>query len=95
MAGEYRSEAVLALLPSEMADAIRAGLRIGFANKPMTGVQVRLDLAADMANAYEAAGQQHYADGLRDGTMVPLIPLYGSRSGPDRYWAPGELFFSS
>lgn len=93
MAGEYRTEAVLAKLPVQMADAIRAGMRIAYTNKPIEGCRICRDMAPEMADAYEAAGEQRYADGLRDGSMVPLIPLYGYVQ--DRYWAPGELFFRS
>ena len=91
MAGEYRTEAVLAKLPPKLSAAIRNGLRIGLTSQPMTGVVIRRDMADDMATAYAAAGENRYADGLRSGAMVPLIPL----SGPDRYWAPGELFFTA
>jgi len=91
MAGEYRTEAVLAKLPPKLATAIRGGLRIGLTNQPMTGVVLRRDMADEMAAAYEAVGEPRYADGLRSGAMVPLVPV----SGPDRYWAPGELFFKS
>lgn len=91
MAGEYRTEAVLAKLPQKLANAIRSGLRIGLTNQPMTGVTIRRDMADEMAAAYEAAGEQRYADGLRSGAMVPLKPS----CGPDRYWTPGELFLRS
>lgn len=57
----------------------------------MRGVALRGDLAADMADACEKAGCRKYADGLRDGSMVPLVP----RSGMDKIWAPGELFLKS
>ena len=91
MAGEYRTEAVLAKLPVKLATAIRSGLRIGLTNQSMAGVTLRRDLTEEMAAAYEAAGERRYADGLRNGAMVPLVPS----SGPDRDWAPGELFFKS
>lgn len=91
MAGEYREEAVLAKLPEKLASAIRGGLRIGLTNQPMVGVRLRRDMSDEMATAYEAAGEQKYASGLRSGAMVPLVPS----AGPDRYWAPGELFLAS
>jgi hypothetical protein len=91
MVGDYRTEAVLAKLPGPLASAIRDGLRIGLANQPMAGVTLRRDMAEDMAKAFEAAGENKYARGLRGGTMMPLVP----HNGPDRYWAPGELFFTS
>ncbi len=91
MGGEYRTEAVLAKLPVPLANAIRGGLRIGLATQPMEGVTLRRDMAEDMAKAFEAAGENKYARGLRGGSMVPLVPHNGS----DRYWAPGELFFTS
>ena len=91
MAGEYRTEAVLAKLPEKLAAAIRNGLRIALTCTPMTGVSRRGDLSEEMATAYEAAGEPHYADGLRSGAMVPVVPS----DGCNRYWAPGELFFTS
>lgn len=91
MAGEYRSEAVLNKLPAKLAKALREGLRIGLTNQPMTGVKLRHDMTEEMAAAYEAAGEKRYANGLRSGDMVPLVPL----SGPEHYWAPGELFLMS
>ncbi len=92
MAGEYRKEEVLAKLPEKLADAIRGGLRIGLTNRPMVGVELRRELASEMAEAFEAAGEMKYADGLRSGEMVPLVP---KGAAGDRYWMPGELFFTS
>ena len=91
MAGEYRTEAVLAKLPIKLADAIRGGLRIGLTSQPMAGVTLRRDLAGEMADAYEAAGEERYATGLRSGEMVPLVPI----TRINRYWKPGELFILS
>lgn len=91
MAGEYRMESVLARLPEQLARSLREGLRIGLTNQPTTGCKICKDLANDMADAYEKIGETEYANGLRSGTMVPLTPL----SGPDKYWAPGELFFKT
>ena len=92
MAGEYRTEEVLAKLPEKLADAIRDGLRIGLTNRPMTGVKLKREMAAEMAEAFEQAGELKYAEGLRSGAMVPLVP---AASPEDRYWKPGELFFTS
>lgn len=92
MAGEYRLPEVLAKLPAAIADPIRNGnLRIALANQPMAGVVARPELSADMAIAYEAAGERKYANGLRSGSMVPItVP-----SRTQKYWAPGELFLRS
>jgi hypothetical protein len=91
MAGEYREASVLEKLPKKLSDAIRGGLRIAFTDGPLDGVKVRKDLAEEMATAYETAGLMKYANGLRDGSMVPLIPS----PDPYRYWEPGELFLRS
>lgn len=91
MAGEYRTERVLQKLPKKLADAIRNGLRIALTGQPMTGVSVRHDMSEEVAAALANAGEQRYADGLRNGDMVPVIPL----SGPQNYWSPGELFMRS
>lgn len=64
MAGEYRTEAVLAKLPAALAKAIRGGLRIGLTNQPMTGVTIRKDMTDEMAQAFEKAGELKYATGL-------------------------------
>lgn len=92
MAGEYRAPEVLAKIDPDLARDIRAGsLRLAKANQPITGAVVRHDLAEPMAVEYEAIGMDRYARELRDGTCVPITI---GRSA-DKYWAPGELFFTS
>ncbi len=91
MAGEYRTEAVLQQLPAHLADKIRNGLRIGLTNQPMSGVLLCRDLTEPLAEAFDAIGQTKYADGLRNGSMVPLMPMHG----PEKVWAPGELYMKS
>lgn len=88
MAGEYRTEAVLGKLPTGLAQAIRDGLRIALTDVPMYGVVAHLELSAEMAAAFEAAGEIKYAEGLRTGTMIPVHPYR-------KCWKPGELFFRS
>ena len=93
MAGEYRTEVVLKQLPADVAAMIRTGrLRIALAARPMTGVVQRPDLRERLAAAYaRIAGMERYADGLRNGSMVPVA----EQGGGDRIWAPGELFMRS
>ena len=94
MAGEYRAEEVLKQLPEDIAQAIRTGgLRIAVAAQPMVGVVRRPDLSERLAAVYSPiAGMAKYADGLKDGSMVPVVAL---DAGGDRIWAPGELYFKS
>jgi len=92
MAGEYRLSEVLSKISPRFADRIRQGeLRIALTSQPITGATRLPQLAEELAAEYEVAGQSKYAKGLRDGFIVPIsIPL-----APDRYWKPGELFFTS
>ena len=94
MAGEYRAEEVLKQLPEDIAQAIRTGgLRIALAAQPMAGVVRKPDLRERLAAAYrQIAGMAKYADGLMDGSMLPVV---AQNVGGDRIWAPGELFFKS
>lgn len=93
MAGEYRTEEVLKQLPADVAAMIRLGrLRIAMAAQPMAGVVRRPDLKDRLIEAYAGIpGMERYIEGLRDGSMVPVVETGGS----DRVWAPGELFFKS
>jgi hypothetical protein len=91
MAGEYRKKEVLDKLPADLAVMIRRGLRIGLTGQPMTGVRRIEELSDKLADAFEAAGEDHYAEGLRSGAMVPLVPA----ATGGKTWAPGELFFTS
>jgi hypothetical protein len=73
----------------ELANTIHDGLRIAFTDGPLVGVKIRKDLTEEMAAAYETAGLTKYANGLRNGSMVPLIPS----SDLDNliiYWEPRE-----
>ena len=94
MAGEYRTEEVLKQLPEDIAQANRTGgLRIALAAQPMAGVVRRPDLRERLAAAYaRIAGMGKYAQGLLDGSMVPIV---AQNVGGDRICAPGELFFKS
>ena len=93
MAGEYRTEEVLKQLPTDVAAMIRTGrLRIAMAAQPMVGVVRRPDLKGRLIEAYAGiSGMERYVEGLRDGSMVPVVVT----GGGDRVWAPGELFFKS
>jgi hypothetical protein len=94
MAGEYRAGEVLKQLPEDIAQAIRTGgLRIALEAQPMAGVVLRPDLCERLAAAYRPIpGMAKYANGLMDGSMVPVVAL---DAAGDRIWAPGELFFKS
>ena len=93
MAGEYRTDDVLKQLPDDIAGMIRTGgLRIALVAQPMAGVVRRPDLSDGLAKAYAGVpGMERYAEGLRDGSMVPVVEM---KAG-NRVWAPGELFFKS
>lgn len=93
--GAYRESEVLARLKDRgVADLVANGARLALTTQPMTGVTRRPDLSERFAEAYAALGDEvgrHYAGQLRSGQCVPVFP----HSGPDRIWAPGELFMRS
>jgi hypothetical protein len=93
--GAYREAAVLARLRDRaVADLVAKGARLALTSQPMTGVTRRPDLSAKFADAYAALDDEvghHYAGQLRSGQCVPVFP----HEGPDRVWAPGELFMRS
>lgn len=84
--GYYRQ-----LLPAELAH-----LRLALTNRPMTGVEKHPDLSEPLAAYFDRQDDEHaahYANGLRAGTMIAVVPLPQiSRPG---HWAPGELFLKS
>jgi hypothetical protein len=60
----------------------------------MTGVTVRRDMTEGIAATLRGVGgdvAEHYAKQLGSGEVVPVIEL----SGPEKVWAPGELFLRS
>lgn len=93
MAGEYRTEAALTQLPDDVATQLRTGhLRLALTDQPMTGVTRRPDLVEPLAKLYDKVkGMERYAANLRAGKVVPVNPV----SGPNKVWAPGELFLTS
>jgi hypothetical protein len=61
---------------------------------PMTNVTVRRDMSDDIVGVLRRTGgdvAEYYINGLASGELVPIIP----HNGPDRVWAPGELFLRS
>jgi len=65
----------------EVADLIRSErLRIAKVIYYSTGANVREDLIEPLAAAYESVGWTHYADGLRDGSLAPIV-IYDNGSG--------------
>ena len=93
--GAYRETEVLNRLKDRgVARLVEEGARLALTDQPMTGVTRRDDLSERFANAYAALDDEvgrHYADQLRSGRCVPVFP----QQGPDRVWAPGELFMRS
>lgn len=84
---------VLDKLPADLAKPISQGsLRIDLTNQPMHNVQNRSDLNELYAEAYAKAGENKYATGLRNGTMI-MIGIQGDV--PSKIYKPGELFFTS
>ena len=94
MSGEYRSESALSKISQKVAKAIRSGrLRIALTNQPITGATRREDMSEDLAKEYEGLdGLERYAVALREGSMVPIEI---SVSNNQRYYGPGELFFTT
>jgi hypothetical protein len=93
--GAYRESEVLARLQDRgVADLVAKGARLALTAQPMTGVTRRPDLSQRFADAYADLNDDvgtHYASQLRSGQCVPVFP----HEGPDRVWAPGELFMRS
>ena len=93
--GAYRETDVLARLKDRtVARLVEEGVRLALTDQPMTGVTRRPDLAIQFADAYETLDDEvgkHYAEQLRSGRCVPVFP----DKGPDRIWAPGELYLRS
>ncbi|VGO12396.1 hypothetical protein PDESU_00948 [Pontiella desulfatans] len=84
--GYYRQ-----LLPAELAH-----LRLALTNQPMTGVERHKELAEPLAEYFDKQTDEHaayYAEGLRSGAMVPVVPL--AQISKPGHWAPGELFMKS
>jgi len=102
MAGEYRQEAVLAEMPAELAEPIRAGaIRIALTHTPVGRAVRRQELNEAYARAYAATSEPQYARGLRNGSMVVIAitgmlrPEHGGSASVEKTWAPGELFLTS
>jgi len=93
--GAYRESEVLARLRDRaVADLVAKGARLALTSQPMSNVTRRPDLSERFADAYAALDDEvgrHYAGQLRSGQCVPIFP----HEGPDRVWAPGELFMRS
>jgi hypothetical protein len=70
-------------------------VRLARTDCPMTGVVRRPDVVPALLEAFDARqGDEvaaHYAESLRAGRHVPIIEV----SGPEKVWAPGELFLRS
>lgn len=98
MAGEYRKEETLAKLPPAIASLLRGNIRIAkYDGRPIQGCIPRLDLTQSFAAAYHAIGEDHYAAGLLNQTML-IVETNGAETGDhsqQRYYSPGELFFRS
>lgn len=94
MPGAYRSEAVLKQLPEPIAKMIRNGTRIARTNNPIVNCTKHTQLSEPFAQALEKIKDigEYYAHGLRSGELIPIVP---KNSPDDRYYAPGELFFTS
>ncbi len=81
--GYYRK-----MLPSCME-----GIRIALTSWPMTGVIKRADLVERLATHFEAVPDPYgcfYAEGLRSGAMIPVVPV-----DSQKVWQAGELFMKS
>jgi hypothetical protein len=85
-AGYYRR-----LLPAGLAH-----LRMALASQPMVGVERHESLIEPLAAYFDRQDDAHaayYAEGLRSGAMVPVVPL--AQISKPGLWAPGELFMKS
>ena len=92
--GAYRSDEVLKKLPESIAKIIRNGTRIALTNSPIVNCVKHPELAEPFAQALEKVKDigEYYAKGLRSGELIPIVP---KNSPDDRYYAPGELYFTS
>ena len=93
--GAYRSEEILNQLDNEVAKLIRGGMRLACTNQPIHGCDIHKESVDAIAAAYERMGGEvgeFYAGKLRRGELVPVTP---KSQASDKYWSPGELYFTS
>jgi len=93
--GAYRSEEILNQLDKEVAGLIRGGMRLAYTNQPIHGCDIHKELVDAIATAYAHMGGEvgeFYAGLLRKGEIVPAMP---KSPASDRYWSPGELYYTS
>jgi len=91
--GAYRDTEIVKCLQKDVADLISKGMRLALINQPIIGCVVRKDLSEKIANAYKELSNEvgdYYYNLLTSGNAVPVIPI-----NIDRYYQPGELFFTS
>lgn len=85
-AGHYRK-----ILPEELKH-----LRFALAHTPIIGAEKFPDMSEDLANFMDNSEDEYaeyYAEGLRDGSIIPIVP--NAQISTPGHWAPGELFFKS
>lgn len=93
--GAYRTPEILVRLREDVAEKIRNGFRVARTDQPITGCTLFRQLSEEWAQAFYALEDElgeYYANGLRTGALVVILP---SQLGADRYYAPGELFLTS
>jgi len=104
MAGEYRPILTEQLKKdglNELSELIaNKNIMIAITNSIQGNVRTREDLKDVFIDTLERANQIHsykYANGLREGTMIPIESISGQTSynfaGKD--YSPGELFFTT
>jgi len=67
-------------------------VRIAFTHTPMHGVtRLNCDSALALFEASDDEFAEYYANGLKSGTMVVIVPHHAE----NRYFKSGELFFTT
>lgn len=103
------AEGLKKLNQPELAELVEQGdVKLAIASSIYGPVTCRSDLTEPCTEALNQAGgadAEHYVQGLKDGRFVP-VESYGVNAiyqdgrthqtpGPEKDWAPGELFLKS
>ena len=100
--GSYREPLIKGLdeIDKELATAVREKkIKLAVAASICGAVKIRKDLSGIFIRALELKSEEtpdittHYIKGLKSGRIVPVVNDIENTS--DRYYAPGELFFTT
>jgi len=106
MAGEYREPVITGLKKlahNELADAVQnRNIKLAISNSITGAVIRRPELTPVIIEALKISDGDkdtvnRYISGLKTGDMIPVVNNCDEINArlEDRYWKPGELFFTS